>query len=182
MSDADWLWLDDDEAIQWEGRPRLTTIATSVAVGVFIVVVAAGLALVIDPRLAAVGVLGVPIPLVGYLSVTNTTYLVTTQAVWCKTGIRGRSVRRIARSRIQNTAYRQSVRGSLFGYGTVRLEVAGGRDLQFRRIADPQTVQELITDYRRRENHTDVAGSLDQWQAVLAAVKDIRSVVNRRTD
>jgi len=46
---------------------------------------------------------------------------------------------------IQNTALNQSVTGSAFGYGTVTLEVAGGRDIRFRRIENPETVRSTIT-------------------------------------
>ena len=58
MSD-DWRWLRESETEVWEGRPRLTTIAGSVVVGLAILAAAGWLAATVDPRLAAVGLLGV---------------------------------------------------------------------------------------------------------------------------
>jgi len=180
MSD-DWRWLDDGETVIWEGRPRLSTIAGSIVVGLFGIIIAGWLAVQVDPWLAAVGVLAVPIPVWSYLRITNTTYLVTTRAIWVKTGVLGRSVRRISLSKVQNTAYEQSVRGSLFGYGTVTIEVAGGRDISFRRVDDPRLVQERIDDQSDDETETDVPGSTDQWRAVLTSVRSIREAVETRS-
>ena len=178
MSD-DWRWLREDETVVWEGRPRLTTIAGSVGVGLLVLAGAAWLGATIDPRLALVGLLAVPVPLWAYLSIQNTTYLVTTRAIWLKTGVLGRSVRRISLSRVQNTAYHQSVRGSLFGYGTVTVEVAGGSDIYFRRISDPRSVQEAINDRIEGDDEQSVPGSTEQWQAVRAAVGEIRDRIDR---
>jgi len=180
MSDG-WRWLGETESVVWEGRPRLSTIADSVVVGLLVVLVAGWLAVQVDPRLAAVGLLGVPIPIWGYLRVTNTTYLVTTRAIWVKTGVLGRSVRRTSLSKVQNTAYEQSIRGSLFGYGTVRIEVAGGRDISFRRVDDPRPVQESIDDQIGEGTDRETPGSAEQWQAVLSSVRGIREAVEARS-
>jgi len=173
----DWLWTHDDEQVRWRGRPRLTAIADSVAAGVLVVLVAIGLAAAVDARLAALAVLGLPIPVWGYFRVKRTTYCVTTRAVWLKTGVVGRSVRRVTLSRVQNTAYSQSIRGSLFGYGSVTVEVAGGPDVRFRRINDPRDVQETITELIGPRRERTIPGSVDQWQAVLGAVREIRAVI-----
>ena len=180
MSD-DWRWLRESESEVWEGRPRLTTIAGSVVVGVAILVGAGWLAATVDPRLAAVGLLGVPLPIAAYLRVQRTTYLVTTRAIWVKTGVFGRSVRRITLSKVQNTAYEQSIRGSLFGYGTVTVEVAGGDDIDFRRISDPQSVQEAINEQLDRGTEREIPGSPEQWRAVLSTVQEIRERFDERS-
>jgi len=99
--------------------------------------------------------------------------------VWEKTGVLGRSVRRVSLSKVQNTAYEQSARGSLFGYGTVTIEVAGGRDLAFRRIDNPRPVQEAINDEVDLENR-ELPGSIEQWQAVLSTIREIRRVLETR--
>ena len=177
MSD-DWRWLDTDETIVWEGRPRLTTIAGSVIVGLAVLVAAGGFAVTVDPRLAAGGLLGVALPIWAALYITRTTYLVTTRAVWVKTGVLGRSVRRVTLSKVQNTAYEQSVRGSLFGYGTVTVEVAGGDDIDFRRISNPRSVQETITDRIDHGTDREIPGSPEQWQAVLSALQEIRQRID----
>jgi uncharacterized membrane protein YdbT with pleckstrin-like domain len=173
MSD-DWRWLRENETVVWDGRPRLTTILGSVGAGLFVVAAVVVLAATVDSRLAPLGLLAVPIPIWEYLRVTNTTYLVTTRAIWVKTGVLGRSVRRITLSNVQNTAYRQSVRGSIFGYGTVTVEVAGGDDIDFLRISDPRLVQESINDQIKDGDQRDVPGTADQWQAVLSTVRAVR--------
>ncbi len=175
MSD-EWCWLQQGESVVWEGRPRLTTVLGSAGIGLVIVAVALGLASTADARLAVGGVVGLAVPAWSYLWIQQTTYLVTTRAVWVKTGVFGRSVRRLSLSKVQNTAYEQSVRGSLFGYGTVTLEVAGGGDLTFRRIDTPRAVQETINDEIGHRSK-DVPGSTEQWQAVLSTIKEIRGVL-----
>ncbi|MFD1642544.1 PH domain-containing protein [Halohasta litorea] len=179
MSD-DWRWLRESETEVWEGRPRLTTIAGSVVVGLAILVGAGWLAATIDPRLAAVGLLGPVLPAWAYLYIQRTTYLVTTRAIWVKTGVLGLSVRRITLSKVQNTAYEQSIRGSIFGYGTVTVEVAGGDDIDFRRISDPGSVQEAINDQIDRGDAPELPGSPEQWQAVLSAVREVRERFDNR--
>jgi len=179
MSD-EWRWLGEDESVVWEGRPRLSTMADSLVAGLVVILAAGWLAVQLDPRLAVVSLLGVPIPVWGYLRITNTTYLVTTRAIWVKTGVLGRSVRRISLSKVQNTAYEQSARGSLFGYGTVTIEVAGGRDIDFRRVDDPRPVQESIDD-QIGDAETEIPGSTEQWQAVLSSVRGIREAVETRS-
>lgn len=178
---SDWRWLRADETVVWEGRPRLTTVVGSVVLGLLAVAGAVGLAVTVDPRLVVVGILGVPLPVWGYLRVQNTTYLVTTRAVWLKTGVFGRSVRRVTISRVQNTSYRQSVRGSLFGYGTVTVDVAGGADIEFERISNPRSVQEGINDQLNRRENADRPGTVEQWQAVLSAVRGIRERIEDRS-
>jgi len=180
MSD-DWRWLRESETEVWEGRPRLTTIAGSVVVGVAILVAAGWLAATVDTRLAAVGLLGVPLPVWAYLYVTRTTYLVTTRAIWVKTGVLGRSVRRVTLSKVQNTAYEQSIRGSLFGYGTVTVEVAGGDDIGFQRISDPQSVQEAINDQLDHGTERELPGRPEQWRAVLSTIREIRERFDERS-
>jgi Bacterial membrane flanked domain. len=179
MSD-DWRWLGESETVVWEGRPRLTTIIGSVGAGLVVLAAAVVLAATVDTRLAPLGLLAVPIPIWAYLRVQHTTYLVTSRAIWVKTGVLGRSVRRISLSKVQNTAYQQSVRGSLFGYGTVTVEVAGGDDIYFRRISDPRMVQEAINDQRKDDGESTLPGSPDQWQAVLSTVREVRERFDKR--
>jgi len=180
MSD-DWRWLRESETAVWEGRPRLTTIAGSVVVGLAVLVAAGWLAATVDPRLAAVGLVGVALPIWAFLRVQRTTYLVTTRAIWVKTGVLGRSVRRITLSKVQNTAYEQSIRGSIFGYGTVTVEVAGGDDIDFRRISDPGSIQQAINDQIDRSDDRELPGSPEQWQAVLSTVREIRALTDQST-
>ena len=88
----------------------------------------------------------------------------------------GRTVRRVGFRKVQNTAYSQSITGSMFGYGTVTVEVAGGDDLRFRRIEAPETVQRAIAD-RIDGTDEEIPGSTAQWQPVLQLVREIRAAV-----
>ena len=107
----------------------------------------------------------------------QTSYLITSRAIWSKRGVVGQTVRRVGLSQVQNTAYSQSLTGSFFGYGTVTIEVAGGQDLDFRRIDDPESVRRMITDHIT-EASSELPGTADQWRAVLSVVQNINEVVN----
>jgi len=74
---------------------------------------------------------------------------------------------------VQNSAFSQDALGTLFGYGTVTLEVAGGDDIRFRRIEDPESVRRLVD----RATVDEIPGSLEQWRAVLAELRALRRVV-----
>ena len=175
MSDR-WWFQSDGERVVWEGSPRLSAALPDVVVGSVVCVLALGGAVVVDPRLLAGVLLGVGIGGWGVLRVRRTQYLLTTHAVWAKRGVLGRTVRRVRVEKIQNTAFSQSPTGSIFGYGTVSVEVAGGRDLTFRRVDDPKTVQRTLSEHRGRDESA-IPGSRDQWQSALEVVREIRATV-----
>ncbi|MEZ3165121.1 hypothetical protein ABNG03_05035 [Halorubrum sp. RMP-47] len=60
-------------------------------------------------------------------------------------------------------------------YGTVLVEVAGGPDLELRRIDDPQTMRQELTDWTGTDDD-ELPGTVEQWQAVLSVVRDIKAV------
>ena len=170
----DWWFRHGDESVVWEGRPRLSAALPGVGVGVAVCTLAAATAVLADPR-AAVGVApGVGVMAWALLRVRRTEYLLTTRALWLKRGVAGRTVRRVGVAKVQNTGYSRSITGSAFGYGTVSVEVAGGDDLRFRRIDDPETVQTAITD-RTAHDDEGIPGSATQWQSVLSVVREIRA-------
>jgi uncharacterized membrane protein YdbT with pleckstrin-like domain len=172
----DWWFRRGDEQVIWEGQPRLSAALPGVGVGVAVCTLAAVAAVLVDPR-ATVGVaLGVGVMGWAALRVRRTKYLLTTRALWLKRGVAGRSVRRVGLTKVQNTGYSRSVTGSVFGYGTVTVEVAGGDDLQFRRIDDPEAVQTAITDRTTRDDE-EIPGSATQWRSVLSIVREIRGVI-----
>jgi len=171
----DWLTLDDGETVAWDGRPRLTTALPGIGIGVALVVGALGVGVV-----RGVLLLAVPVALVGclviggaYLRVVNTEYVVTDRAVYAKRGIVGRSVTEASLSKVQNSAFSQDALGAVFGYGTVTFEIAGGNDVSFRRIDDPETVRRLVD----RTAGEEIPGSVEQWRAVLEEVRALRGAV-----
>lgn len=175
MSD-DWWFRHGDERVVWRGRPRRSAALGGVGAGVAVCGLAVGAATVVDPRVLVGVALGVGIALWAVLRVRRTRYVLTTRALWLRRGVLGRTVQRVGLPKVQNTAYTQSIAGSLFGYGTVTVDVAGGRDLRFRRIEDPEGLQGAIAD---RTGSTDegIPGSTAQWQSVLRLVREIRTAV-----
>ena len=172
-----WWFQRDGESIVWEGSPRLSAALGGVALGVVVVVGALVAAMIVDRRLGLVALLGIGLAAWRLLRVWQTSYLVTSRALWSKRGVIGQTVRRVGLSQVQNTAYSQSITGSIFGYGTVTIEVAGGRDLKFRRIDDPEGVRRMLTD-RIGETDSELPGTTDQWRAVLSVVRDINEAVS----
>jgi uncharacterized membrane protein YdbT with pleckstrin-like domain len=175
MSD-DWWFRHGDESVVWRGRPRRSAALGGVSVGVVLCGLAVAAAAVVDPRLLAGGVIGGGVVSWAVLRVRRTRYVLTTRALWLKRGVTGRTVRRVALPKVQNTAYSQSATGSVFGYGTVTIDVAGGRDLRFGRIDDPESVQTAIVD-RLGSTDEEVPGSTQQWRSVLGRVREIRAAV-----
>lgn len=87
--------------------------------------------------------------------------------------MRGRRVVQSSLAKVQNNSFSQDVTGSLFGYGTVRLEIAGGNDVDFYRIDDPQAVRRLVD----RATVEELPGSVEQWRAMLEEVRALRATV-----
>lgn len=176
---GEWLSLEEGETVAWRGSPRLTTVLPAVGVGGAVAVVALWIAATVDgtgPLLLAALPIAVAVPLYSYLRVTNTAFVVTDRAVYVKTGVVGRRVTRSPLSKVQNSSFAQDVLGSVFGYGTVRFEIAGGGDVAFWRIDDPKAVRSLVDRTRGGE----LPGSPDQWRAVLAEVRDLREAFEAR--
>ncbi len=175
MSDK-WWFQADNEAIVWRGHPKLSAATSGVGAGILICVLAAAVAVLVNPWVLASGIVGIGIILWAVARVRRTKYLLTTRSVWLKRGILRQTVRRVGLSKVQNTAYSQSITGTVFGFGTVEIEVAGGRDLRFQRIDTPESVQTAIAD-RVGRTETNIPGSIAQWRSVLTLVRDIRTAV-----
>lgn len=129
----DWLALDATEDVVWSGSPHL--------LGYFWVLVA-GVLLV-----PAFGV-GLAVIAWGYLRVTNTVYVISTESVYKKTGVLSRTVTEIGHEKIQDTSYSQSVVGRYVGFGTVEISTAGGSGVEMRLayVPDPLDVQSRLDE------------------------------------
>ena len=172
----DWWFRHPDEQVVWRGQPRLSAATGGVAAGAILATIALAAAVTVNPWLAAGGLLGVGVAAWAVRRVRRTRYLLTTRALWLKRGVLGRSVRRVGVSQVQNTAYNQSITGSIFDHGTVTATVAGGRDLRFRRIDDPKTVRTAITE-RIGNGDDGIPGSPEQWRSALSLAREIRTAV-----
>ncbi|KAB1194510.1 PH domain-containing protein [Haloferax sp. MBLA0076] len=175
MTVDEWMARAPDEVVVWEGRPRAQTIIPSLVVGVVIVAGAiAGATVTNEPLVGLVGVFGVFPPVWSYARVTNTRFVVTDRALYRKTGVLSRNVQRVSLDRVQNSTFSQGIAGSLFDYGTVTVEAAGGGRIQFENVNDPRAVR---TEIDRRLDRDEIPGTIDQWTAVLDEVRALRTAL-----
>ncbi len=165
----EWLTLETDEELLWGETPHRLSLYVSVAVGLPLCLLLVGIPLVIS----------------SYLDHTRTHYVVTNQAVYKKTGVFSRNVKRIEFDKVQNTSYQQTFIGSKFGYGTVEVATAGtgGVELLFRNVANPRTIQSIIN-----EQSTDTGGDestqekQDVLEEILSELTAIRRTVSEDTE
>lgn len=175
---GDWLTLSGDETVTWDGQPKLTTALPGIGTGIALLIGAVWFLNAQNVIVSAfLGIAGVAIGVWAYLSVVNTEYVVSNQSVYTKQGVVGIRIRESSLSKIQNSAFSQDALGAIFGYGTVTLEVAGGSDIQLRRIEDPEAVRRLVDQATSKE----IPGSLEQWRAVLDEVRALRKAVESRS-
>ena len=187
MSDTEDLLLDSSEEPLWSGHPRLSAAIPSFVAGVVLVLAGGALVGGLGPgtpvsRAFGVGLvlLGVAVPAYRVVELRRTTYAVSDRALYARSGVLSRSVRRMGLDRVQNSAYGQSVTGGIFGYGTVTVESAGGgAAIRFVRIESPREVRALV-DRRAAMAEDPVPGTVEQWEAVLAEVRALRDSLDAR--
>ncbi|WP_323171351.1 PH domain-containing protein [Natrialba sp. PRR66] len=131
-ADLEWLTIDDDEELVWESGPDRRTLLPVVLIGIPLSIVLIGLVIIAAE----------------YLRVTNTQYVVTNRALYRKTGILSRDVKRIEHEKVQDSSYSQSALGTRLGYGTVEISTAGGSgvEMSFKSVPDPTGVQQLLSE------------------------------------
>ena len=180
--------LDATESVEWVGRPRITTILPAVVTGILF----AGVGLVAgvageSPAFLLAVPLGVAIPIWQYFALQNVQYVITDAALYVKRGVVTRSVTQANLETVQNSSFEQDVTGSIFGYGSVTFEIAGGEDLSFQAIEDPRTIRALVDRTASNDDglggggrgDDDIPGSLTQWQEVRDELRAIRSSLER---
>ena len=167
-AEFDWLTLDADEEVVWSETPHSYSLVPAIVVGVLLAVVLVGVVILVG----------------AYLSHRNTNYVVTTDALYKKTGVLSRNVQRIEFDKVQDTSYRQSFLGAHFGYGTVDVSTAGGGgvEMSFSNVAEPLSVQTLINERLRatgvrsgdegRDADELLAVILDELRAIRSAVEN----------
>jgi uncharacterized membrane protein YdbT with pleckstrin-like domain len=174
-----WMARGTDETVLWHGHPRMASALPAVVVGLLVGLVGVGIVLTDgQPASLLLVPLGAVVAAWGYLRVVNTEFVVTDRALYRKTGIRSRSVARIALRRVQNSAFRQGLFGSLFGYGTIDVDAAGGGSIRFDSVVDAAAVRSLV---EREADGDEIPGSVPQWEAVLAEVRSVRATVESTT-
>jgi hypothetical protein len=100
-----------------------------------------------------------------------------------KRGVLTRSVTQANLETVQNSSFEQDITGSIFGYGAVTFEIAGGDDLSFRAIDDPRSIRGLVDRAASKNDGLsgddrgapDIPGDLTQWQQIRDEIRAIRS-------
>lgn len=158
----DWLTLDDDEEIVWADTPHPYSLLPAIAIGALFAIVLVGVVLLVG----------------AYLSHRNTNYVITSDALYKKTGVLSRNVQRIEFEKVQDTSFRQSFLGTQFGFGTVDISTAGGGgvEMSFASVADPQAVQSMINERLRasggrRAEDRDADEVLEEILGELRAIR-----------
>lgn len=121
------------------------------------------------------------------LGIKFTDYIVTTQAVYRKSGIFSRNVQKIGLDKIQNISFSQGLLGKEFGYGNVDISTAGGSGVEMRFLAvdNPKEVQELINKHIRRDEESGSGKStmekiLDEMKKVRESVENIEEKMSEK--
>ena len=180
--------LNSNESVEWVGRPRITTILPAVVIGVLFL--ASGIVVSVTratPLFLAVVPLGVAIPLWKYFALQGVQYVITDEALYVKRGVLTRSVTQANLGTVQNSSFEQDVMGSIFGYGSVTFEIAGGGDLSFRAIEDPRAIRALVDRAASNDDglggddwgDSGIPGSLTQWQHIRDEIRAIRSSLEK---
>lgn len=178
-----WLTAGPGETVRWCGGPRIQTALP----GVFVGVVIAATAVLVPEIPSLLGVVGVA-PAAGvYLWVRNVEYVVTTDKLYRKQGVLGRRVTAVGYETVQNASYSQGILGTVFGYGTVTVDTAGGNgtELSYSKVNDPKAVEHLVSELLGGQNSradAAVPGSIEQWQAIREEVQRLRRTVEQRPD
>ena len=182
------IQFNNDESVEWSGRPRITTILPAVTIG--IILIAIGLVVSVtgeNPLYLAVVPLGVAIPIWRYFALQGIQYVVSDESLYVKRGVLTRSVTQANLETIQNSSFGQDITGSIFGYGTVTFEIAGGDDLSFRAIEDPRAIRTLVDRTASNDDgigggdrqESTIPGDLSQWQQVRDEIRGIRSSLEK---
>jgi len=157
-----WVTLSEDESVVWQRRPALgpyvmTMVKGAGVAGIGLVVwlVAIG-ELVVGPSMPAsapgrlVGGLLLAVGLVTILgrfwAWLTVRYLITTEAVYSKTGLSARSVQSLSLDRIETPTVSQSGLGKPLSYGTIRLTTTDepSETLVLRHVRKPDQALEAI--------------------------------------
>lgn len=171
--DFDWVSLDPEEEILWDGEPRIQSIIPALVVGIPLSVVGIGLLIIVG----------------AYLHIKNTDFVVTNQGLYKKTGVLSRNVQKIGFDKVQNISFSQSALGNYFGYGDVEVSTAGGSgvEMRFKSIENPKKVQELINKQIKQDEGKSRVGKakdkvmekmLQEMKKTRKAVEEIRDKMN----
>jgi len=162
--DIEWANLDENEKVLWQGRPRMKSIIPVVLISIPFVFVGIGVFMI----------------LAAYLNVMNTSFVVTNQGLYKKTGIMSRNVQKIGFDKVQNISFSQGIFGNYFDFGSIEISTAGGQgvEMKFNSINDPRKVEDVINQRLDHSSGQSQSGSQGQTQQVSndQVVKELREI------
>lgn len=169
MTDFDWLSLEENEEVLWEGEPLMKSIYPAMSIGI--------------PLIPVMG-LGLVVIAGAYLNIKNTDFVVTSEGLYKKTGVLSRSVQKIGFEKVQNISFSQSIFGTYFGYGNVEISTAGGSgiEMRFRSIETPKKVQQLINKRIKREKGEEFKSSGNSQTDVLKQILEELEEINQKLE
>lgn len=180
--------LDASESVEWTGRPRITTVLPAVVVGILF----ASIGIVVSitqatPEFLVVVPFAVAIPVWQYFVLQGVQYVVTDRTLYVKRGVLTRSVTQAHLGTVQNSSFEQDIMASIFGYGSVTFEIAGGDDLLFRAIEDPRAIRALVDQAASNEDGLSggdsgasaIPGDLTQWQDIRDEIRAIHRSIEQ---
>lgn len=158
----DWVNLDDDEEVLWQGQPRIKSILPAVIFGI--------------PFIPVLG-LGLLIMAGAYYSVKNTYFVVTDQGLYRKSGVLSRNVQKIGFDKVQNISFSQGIFGSYFDYGNIEISTAGGQgvEMRFNSIQQPREVEKIVNSRLKQEKK--VGSSEGDENLELQELREIRKLL-----
>ncbi|MBZ6493642.1 PH domain-containing protein [Natrinema longum] len=168
-----WLPIEAGEQVRWQARPRIQTVlpwAVVAVVGTIGLLAAVATDVVPLPAVVGIPILVAP-ALWQYARVSRTAFVVTNARAATRHGVLGRTVRTVSLERIQNTTVEQDAIGRFVGYGTVTIETAGGLELAFWNVEDPNAIHDRLEAEREGLTDAEIPGRRDQWEGVLAEVR-----------
>ena len=175
MKDANWLHLTEGERVRWSGRPSRLTLIPAAVVLVVLVAIGIGLTAFAHPRFEARGwptilalvpllisLAGLFYGLLTFLRWWRLQYVITDEEIYVKLGLISRDVTQVPLTRVQNTAFDQSVLERFLKYGDIYVYTAGTHteDLHLRSVPHPERVKRTLTQQLSDVRHIGGRGSL----------------------
>jgi uncharacterized membrane protein YdbT with pleckstrin-like domain len=165
--ELDWINLDEDEEVLWNGEPRMKSIIPAIIIGAPLSVIGIGLLIILG----------------AYLQIKNTSFVVTNQGLYKKQGIMSRSVQKIGFDKVQNISFSQGIFGTQFDYGNIEISTAGGSgvEMRFNSIDNPREVEQIINKHLKKERKdTETHKGEDPVVEELKEIKGLLQEMNQK--
>lgn len=163
MTDLNWINLDENEEVLWEGEPRMKSIIPAVIVGAPLSVIGIGILIIIG----------------AYLNIKNTSFVVTNQGLYRKKGVLSRNVQKIGFDKVQNISFSQGITGTYFEYGNIEISTAGGSgvEMRFNSIDQPREVEQIINKHLKKEKESTGTAEKRDQDEVVEELKEIKGLL-----